>query len=197
MTKRKPHPHDLPPSPSAGTLLAALDAGSSPRDTTPGFKRAATECLHFSPATAWLFAPVVAALRRAAAALGATVGWVTPLQYNRYEEDDHFEQLHLDEIAGPTSYKELSVVIFLSEPASYEGGRFEVGQPPPEPATRTLETAANSAVVFRAQHVAHRVTRVQRGCRRSLVAWATARDVSQQYEQCTAFEEVGKVADGA
>ena len=197
MLPSHPSPHDPPPSPSAGTLLAALDAGGSPRDTTPGFKRAATECLHFSPATAWLFAPVVAALRRAAAALGATVGWVTPLQYNRYEEDDHFEQLHLDEIAGPTSYKELSVVIFLSEPASYEGGRFEVGQPPPEPATRTLETAANSAVVFRAQHVAHRVTRVQRGCRRSLVAWATARDVSQQYEQCTAFEEVGKVADGA
>ena len=66
-----------------------------------------------------------------------------------------------------------------------------MGQPPPEPATRTLETAANSAVVFRAQHVAHRVTRVEAGTRRSLVAWATARDVSQQYEPCTPFESLG------
>ena len=66
-----------------------------------------------------------------------------------------------------------------------------MGQAPPEPATRTLETAANSAVVFRAQHVAHRVTRVEEGTRRSLVAWATARDVSQQYEPCTPFESLG------
>lgn len=85
----------------------------------------------------------------------------------------------------------LSIVIFLSDPATYAGGHFQVGQPPPEPATRTLETAANSAVVFRAQHVAHRVTRVEAGTRRSLVAWATARDVSQQYEPCTPFESLG------
>ena len=84
----------------------------------------------------------------------------------------------------------LSIVVFLSDPATYEGGRFEVGQAPPEPATRTLETAANSAVVFRAQHVAHRVTTVEEGTRRSLVAWATARDVSQQYEPCTPFESL-------
>ena len=40
------------------------------------------------------------------------------------------------------------------------------------------------------QHVAHRVTRVEEGVRRSLVAWATARDVSQQYEPCTHFESL-------
>ena len=89
-----------------------------------------------------------------------------------------------------------TVVVFLSEPSAYSGGRFEVCQPPPEPATRTLETPANSAVVFSAQHVAHRVTRVERGCRRSLVAWATERDVSQQYEPCTHFDEVRRCALG-
>ena len=182
--------------------LAALDGGGSPRDTTPGFRRATTECLHYGPATAWLFAPVVAALERALAVLGggpasATAGgrrveWVTALQYNRYEEGDHFEQLHLDEIAGVTAYKSLAIVIFLSDAAAGDdrGGRFEVGQPPPAPHTRALETPANSAVVFSAQHVAHRVTRVEAGCRRSLVAWATARDVSQQYEQCSRFADV-------
>ena len=186
---------------SLDVMLRALDRGGSPRDTTPGFKRATTECLHYGPATAWLFAPVVAALERALAVLGggpasATAGgrrveWVTALQYNRYEVGDHFEQLHLDEIAGPTAYKEVSIVVFLSDDAAdYRGGRFEVGQPPPAPNTRTLDTPANSAVVFSAQHVAHRVTRVEAGCRRSLVAWATARDVSQQYEQCSRFADV-------
>ena len=48
---------------------------------------------------------MVAALRRAAAALGSVVRFVTPLQYNRYGQGDHFEQLHLDEIAGHTAYK--------------------------------------------------------------------------------------------
>jgi hypothetical protein len=38
---------------------------------------------------------VVAALRRAAAALGTVVRFVTPLQYNRYAQGDHFEQVRL------------------------------------------------------------------------------------------------------
>ena len=68
----------------------------------------------------------------------------------------------------------------------YEGGRFEVGLPPPALGTRALHTPANSAVVF--DHLAHRVTEVTRGCRRSLVEWATSRDVSQQFEACSSFE---------
>ena len=57
----------------------------------------------------------------------------------------------------------------------------------PPLALRTLATPANSAVVFGAQHVAHCVTPVERGVRRSLVAWATTRDVTQQYEACTPY----------
>ena len=38
---------------------------------------------------------MVAALCRAAAALGAVVRFVTPLQYNRYAQGDHFEQVRV------------------------------------------------------------------------------------------------------
>ena len=79
-----------------------------------------TETIHYATATAWLFRPLVDVLRRAAPHLhrcahGKRLQWVTAIQYNRYGEGDHFEQLHLDELPGATAYKELSVVVFLSE----------------------------------------------------------------------------------
>ncbi|KAL1520749.1 hypothetical protein AB1Y20_022315 [Prymnesium parvum] len=97
-------------------LLKHLDLnGCQTREGVPGFKQAVTNCIHFNrhydtpgkglqgEAGAWLFEPIVRALREADAQLHVLQprSWFTGLQYNRYdgEKGDHFDMFHLDEFA--------------------------------------------------------------------------------------------------
>lgn len=145
-------------------------------------------------AGAWLFGPVARALLAADSKLKVLPSdvWCTGLQYNRYDgsKRDHFDVFHVDEVGRTsTTYKELSIVIFLSQPEiDFVGGNFEVEHPSGK--VQNLPATANSAVVFRARSLRHRVTTVTEGCRRTLVAWATTCDVSQTCESCVHFKDV-------
>ena len=93
-----------------------------------------------------------------------------------------------DEVGGLRSaYKEVSLVLFLSPPEQYEGGRFTVELPSAQ--LVALDTPANSVAVFSARTVRHSVSPLTTGRRVTLVLWAAARDVSR-YEPCTRISDV-------
>jgi hypothetical protein len=110
--------------------------------------------------------------------------YLTTAQFCSYPADQggHFENFHIDESSDRAGYKALSCVLFLSEPESYDGGEFQVqcGD-----VVESHRPAAFSAILFCAKSVMHRVMRVTRGVRRTLVFWVCDRDVSLQYEDCT------------
>ena len=109
-------------------------------------------------------------------------------RYCSYPADQggHFDSFHIDESSDHSGYKFLSAVVFLSHPNAYGGGEFEL-QRGVEPCAvvESHRPAAFSAILFCAKTAIHRVVRVTRGVRRTLVFWVCDRDVSLQYEDCT------------
>lgn len=94
------------------------------------------------------------------------VGFVDALQYTVYGADQHFDW-HVDLGPGSTSARKLSMSIQLSDSSDYEGGALEFINVPTHPEA----VQCGTAIVF-PSFLAHRVTPVTRGVRRSLVAWA-------------------------
>jgi PKHD-type hydroxylase len=92
-------------------------------------------------------------------------GFRERLQVAEYGVGDHFDW-HLDFSGGPTSTRKLSVSVFLSDAADYEGGDLEFFR---TPACET-DRKRGTAIVF-PSYLPHRVTPVTRGKRISLVAW--------------------------
>ncbi len=92
-------------------------------------------------------------------------GFLEPLHFVRYDTGGKFDW-HLDCGGDRTCTRKLSVSIQLSDPASYEGGGLEFC--PQGELHRSRYHGA--AIVFPAT-LAHRVTPIQRGVRRALVAW--------------------------
>ena len=196
-------------------LCEQLDRSAVRDPEIAGFKLATTTVVHYSVSadgapsfagdeppdplldTGWLFRPLVAALRRGDAALGGALplrAFCTSVQYNRYDGGDHFEHFHVDEVECETAYKSLSLVLFLSRPDEYGGGEFELRRGEGGQVT-ALRPDANSAAVFCAREVFHRVRRVTRGARRTLVLWACATRASAvcdgPAEPCVAFGRIG------
>ena len=196
-------------------LCEQLDRSAVRDPEIAGFKLATTSVVHYSVSadgapsfagdeppdplldTGWLFRPLVAALRRGDAALGGALplrAFCTSVQYNRYDGGDHFEHFHVDEVECETAYKSLSLVLFLSRPDEYGGGEFELRRGEGGQVT-ALRPDANSAAVFCAREVFHRVRRVTRGARRTLVLWACATRASAvcdgPAEPCVAFGRIG------
>ncbi|EOD22697.1 hypothetical protein EMIHUDRAFT_194998 [Emiliania huxleyi CCMP1516] len=196
-------------------LCEQLDRSAVRDPEIAGFKLATTTVVHYSVSadgapsfagdeppdplldTGWLFRPLVAALRRGDAALGGALpqrAFCTSVQYNRYHRGDHFEHFHVDEVECETAYKSLSLVLFLSRPDEYGGGEFELRRGEGGQVT-ALRPDANSAAVFCAREVFHRVRRVTRGARRTLVLWACATRASAvcdgPAEPCVAFGRIG------
>ncbi len=86
------------------------------------------------------------------------------LQYTVYGPGERFDW-HMDLGPGPTSARKLSMTVQLSPPDDYAGGDLEfVGN------RHAAERELGAATIFPA-YVGHRVTPVERGTRRSLVAW--------------------------
>jgi len=86
-----------------------------------------------------------------------------------------------------SAFKELSLVYFLTPTDEYEGGYFEVQLPCRGPSP--INAQPDSMLAFSARQLHHRVTPLRAGHRRSLVLWATARDVSA-YEPCVRLDEL-------
>ena len=92
-------------------------------------------------------------------------GFVDPLQYTVYGTEQHFEW-HMDIGSDVTGARKLSMTLQLSEPQDYAGGALEFIT-----ASMPFEARQLGSATFFPSYLAHRVTPVQSGVRRSLVAW--------------------------
>jgi len=96
------------------------------------------------------------------------MGFYEPIQIAEYGIDDFFEW-HTDFSNGAASTRKLSLSVQLSDPSEYEGGdlQFKINteeiNAPKTPGT---------VIVF-PSFVAHRVTPITKGKRRSMVGWVT------------------------
>ncbi len=93
-------------------------------------------------------------------------GFIDELQYTLYEAGDGFDW-HLDTGSGQTSTRKISVSVQLADESNYTDGDLEFSGCLALDAPRGRGTI----IVF-PSFLAHRVTRVTRGMRTSLVAWA-------------------------
>lgn len=115
----------------------------------------------------WLYHRLGVLFGRANAAYGFDIrGFVEPLQFTCYGARQYFGW-HVDIGAGQTSARKLSLTIQLAEENDYEGGDLRFHGAPSVP-----EARAQGAATFFPAFLAHEVTPVTRGLRRSLVAWA-------------------------
>ena len=92
-------------------------------------------------------------------------GFLEPLHFVRYDAGGKFDW-HLDAGGGGTCTRKLSVSVQLSPPGDYEGGALEFC-PQGELHRGRYH---GSAIVFPSM-LAHRVTPIERGVRRAIVAW--------------------------
>lgn len=105
-------------------------------------------------------------------AFGTDVNYLQDLQFTTYGETrkDHF-RWHRDTFwinPHETGHRKLTIVIQLSDPADYEGGRLELDvENSPDP---NLLVQRGTVIVMPA-FVWHRVTPVTKGTRHSLVGW--------------------------
>ncbi len=120
-----------------------------------------------APQTHWLFHKLGALFSQAAQHYGFELtGFIDALQYTVYGPEQHFDW-HMDLGPGATSARKLSMTLQLSANADYAGGRLEFVNAP-----AMAEARAMGAATFFPSYLAHRVTPVSAGVRRSLVAWA-------------------------
>jgi PKHD-type hydroxylase len=91
-------------------------------------------------------------------------GLQEPLQFSRYAEAGRFDW-HID-MGTSTSGRKLSLSVQLTDPDAYEGGDLEFIS---QSGSRGRE---RGTAIFFPSYLAHRVTPVARGLRRTLIAWA-------------------------
>ena len=97
-------------------------------------------------------------------------------QYTRYKKSQHYSW-HFDAFTQYTTWeRKISAVIVLTEPNKYEGGELQVDTNGNIEQPMTFKPPAGS-VVFFASWMPHRVAPVQKGVRKSLVAWIMGRRV--------------------
>jgi PKHD-type hydroxylase len=92
------------------------------------------------------------------------IGFLSGIQLTRYSEGDYYDW-HLDIGGGDYSSRKLSLTVQLSDPDTYEGGNLEFMFSP------GLQTRAQGSITVFPSYLPHRVTRVNRGTRYSLVTW--------------------------
>jgi PKHD-type hydroxylase len=120
-----------------------------------------------SAQTHWLFHKLGVLFSQAAKHYGFELtGFIDALQFTKYGPEQHFDW-HMDLGPGATSARKLSMTIQLSANDDYTGGELEFVNAP-----AMHEARAMGAATFFPSYLAHRVTPVATGVRRSLVAWA-------------------------
>ena len=120
------------------------------------------------PDTHWLYHKLGALFLEAGRAYGFKLeGFADALQYTVYGEGQHFDW-HIDLGPGSTSLRKLSMTLPLSAEGDYRGGALEFLTVPALP---PLHPAGHA--IFFPSYLAHRVSPILSGTRRSLVAWAS------------------------
>jgi PKHD-type hydroxylase len=92
-------------------------------------------------------------------------GFLEPLHFIRYDEGGKFDW-HLDCGGDRTCTRKLSVTVQLSSPDDYAGGGLEFC-----PQGELHRSRYHGAATVFPSMLAHRVTPIERGLRRSIVAW--------------------------
>jgi PKHD-type hydroxylase len=92
-------------------------------------------------------------------------GFLEPLHFIRYDEGGKFDW-HLDCGGDRTCTRKLSVTVQLSSPDDYVGGGLEFC-----PQGELHRSRYHGAATVFPSMLAHRVTPIERGLRRSIVAW--------------------------
>lgn len=94
------------------------------------------------------------------------------IQFSKYEVGDYFDwhmDLILENVPQLLSRK-LSMSVILSEPSSFEGGNLLINRTSLNMPVHTVKQEQGAVVLFPA-FVHHKVTKVDKGERYSLVAW--------------------------
>jgi PKHD-type hydroxylase len=129
-----------------------------------GYRVSRIARLEPGPAGDWLYQRVGQLFAEQAAHYGFEVhGFVEPFQYTVYGPGEHFDW-HSDIGPGLTSARKLSMTIQLSGNEEFAGGELEILGGP--------SVNSMGMATFFPSYMAHRVSPVKGGTRRSLVAWA-------------------------
>ncbi len=97
------------------------------------------------------------------------MGFGEPLQFTTYRGGGSHYGWHQDIGGGKTRFRKLSIVVQLSDPATYRGGNLELSM---EGKAVAVDRRRGTGLVFAAWQL-HRVTPLEEGLRHSLVAWIT------------------------
>jgi PKHD-type hydroxylase len=96
------------------------------------------------------------------------LSYIEPLQLTEYNENySGFYSKHVDSGYDKNMNRKLSFVLFLSDPADYEGGELLLYNS----ATPLKPDAIKGNIVFFPSYVLHEVTPVTKGVRNTLVGW--------------------------
>lgn len=100
-----------------------------------------------------------------------------PVQDTEYPAGGHYAAWHVDSSVGSlTEARELAIVTMVSPQEQFEGGEFCVKVPAGGSkkghTVQTVRLEAGEAIVFPAKKLLHRVQKVTKGRRRTLVYWA-------------------------
>lgn len=97
-------------------------------------------------------------------------------QYTKYKKGQHYSW-HFDAYTQYTTWeRKISAVILLTDPQKYEGGELQVVTNGNIEQPMSFKPPAGS-VIFFASWMPHRVVPVQKGIRKSLVAWIMGKRV--------------------
>lgn len=94
------------------------------------------------------------------------------MQFTSYSAGDYYDW-HMDLIPGETQQlfaRKLSLSVVLSDPLDYEGGELEVNRYADDSCEIALKPEKGT-VIFFPSFIQHRVTKVTKGTRYSLVVW--------------------------
>ena len=115
----------------------------------------------------WLFHRLALLFAQVNASYGFELtGFVEALQFTCYGPGQYFGW-HVDIGGDDTSARKLSLTVQLSDPADYNGGDLQFHGGADMPIAR-----AQGCATFFPAYLAHQITPVTGGLRRSLVAWA-------------------------
>lgn len=130
--------------------------------------------------TNWFFMKIESAVNKINTKyFGFDIYTLEVLQYTIYDGDGSHYDWHWDLFIGNEldnlkshSQRKVSAVLQLSDPSEYEGGVLEIA---PGGVVKEIEQQKGLVTIF-PSFVPHRVTPVNSGCRKSLVAWFVGPD---------------------
>ena len=151
------------------------EAGESTSDDS--LRRSRTAWIPFDDRSEWVYRKLAQVADRANRRFRFDLtGFDEDLQFTTYDRPGAFYTWHQDGLDGTVANRKLSLVVQLSDPATYEGGELEVFAAADHHRPRGPEaepSAARGTVVVFPSFELHRVCPLRSGVRHSLVSWVS------------------------